>query len=364
MKKLFAAVPVVGLMGIWLASACSSDQGGVVGGGTGGSSTGTGGTTQTGGSSAGTGGTQAGTGGSTGTGGSGTGGSTGTGGGGTGGSTGTGGSGTGGSTGTGGTVVDASAGTGGREAGPAMDAATAPPDVAENLMAVAAPLNGVMLTGPCVVEEQASVCHTVAANAACPANNDRALAGVLTTDRTVRLGGNPGQQYTITLHIQGEVESKQYPGGVDQEATLTSPRADGWIVGGTPTTADNYNVYMIRVTNPNAPTAAPVNYYMNSLQNPGRSNHTTYGIDYLTGTRAGTEFKVMGGSTLRLVAGDSNCDMIKNCGPIENNGTVCSGPIVMTNIEPDVLRLNPNFNFTTPYNGQWLAITVKNVTSP
>jgi hypothetical protein len=72
----------------------------------------------------------------------------------------------------------------------------------------------------------------------------------------------------------------------------------------------------------------------------------------------------MGGATNRKVAGDSNCDMIKNCGPTENDGTVCSAPIVITTLEPEARTLNPTFNFTTPFNGQWLVMTVKNVTSP
>jgi hypothetical protein len=176
---------------------------------------------------------------------------------------------------------------------------------------------------------------------------------VITTDKTVTLGGTMGTDYTVTLHIQGVVESKSY-GGMDQNQTAQSPKADGWCVGGSPVTTDAYNVYMIRVTNPGA---AKTDYFLNSLQPPGVPNHTTYGIDY-TAT-----IKAKGGATIRLVAADSNCSMIKNCGP-EVSGTTCRAPIAMTGIEPDAISLNPSFNFNTAYNGQWVVMTVKEVTSP
>jgi hypothetical protein len=93
------------------------------------------------------------------------------------------------------------------------------------------------------------------------------------TDRSITLGGTLAQSYTITLHIQSEVESKQYPGSTDAEGTSQSPRATGFATAGTPTTTDGYNVYMIRVMNPGA--SPPSDYFLNSLQPPGVSNHTT-----------------------------------------------------------------------------------------
>jgi len=113
-------------------------------------------------------------------------------------------------------------------------------------------------------------------------------------------------------------------------------------------------VYMIRVTNPGA---AKTDYFLNSLQPPGVPNHTTYGIDYTA------KIQAQGGATIRLVAADSNCSMIKNCGP-QVSGTTCLAPITMTGIEPEAITLNPTFNFNTPYNGQWVVMTVKGVTSP
>jgi hypothetical protein len=170
--------------------------------------------------------------------------------------------------------------------------------------------------------------------------------------------------YTIQLHIQGEVEAKTYTGTTDQNAAAQSPKADGFSMGGTPTTANDYNVYMIRVTNPGS--TAHTDYFLNSLIGPGVSNHTTYGIDYVTGgiVTALPGIRAMGGASLRLVAGDSNCDMIKNCGPSQNDGSVCAAPIIMSAIEPTAVTANPAFNFSTAYNGQWLVMTVKSVTSP
>ena len=221
-----------------------------------------------------------------------------------------------------------------------------------DLKAVAAPLNGAMLTGKCLTDSAQSVCQT--SNMGCPGANqaDPALSGIITTDKTITLAGDAATTYTIKLHVQGEVESKRYNGGLDQEDSAGSPKMDGFCVGGTPTGADAYNVYMVRVSNPKQ------DYFLNSLQDPGVSNHTTYGMDYTA------EIKANGGATVRLVAADSNCSMIKNCGPMVNNGNVCAQPIVLQNMEPEAVSINPGFNFGTAYNGQWIVLVVKDVTAP
>jgi hypothetical protein len=319
MKKLFVAAPMLVLAGALIVQSCGTgDQGGVMGGGghkgDGGKGEGGSGEGGMGTGGMGTGGMQMGMGGSNmGMGGMGTGGM----------QMGTGGMGTGGS----------------------------------DLGAVAQVLDGKMWVGPCLRDTQAAVCATVPQGTACPGANTAGsgLAGVLTTDRTLTLGGTSGTQYTITLHIQGEVESKQY-GGMDANSTLTSPMANGFCIGGTPTTNDAYNVYDLRVTNPGG--GATTNYFLNSLQAPGVSNHTSYGIDYTA------SIKAMGGATIRMLAADSNCSMIKNCGPTVNDGNTCAAPIILQNIEPSAIAANPTFDFTKVYNGQWIVMTVKSVTSP
>src|SRR5262249_11569684 len=123
------------------------------------------------------------------------------------------------------------------------------------LLDVARALDGQMFLAPCLRDTQAAVCATV--NGVCPNTTatDVALRGVLMTDRTITLGGIPGTSYTIALHVQGEVEAKRYTNTMDQESMLPSPMADGLGVGGVPTTADAYGVYLLRVTNPGAATS-------------------------------------------------------------------------------------------------------------
>jgi len=132
---------------------------------------------------------------------------------------------------------------------------------------------------------------------------------------------------------------------------------DGWRVGGVPATNNAYNVYMLRVTNPGSTTK--VDYFLNSLDPPGVENHTTYGINYMTPATGNLAFTFQGGATVRIVAADSNCSMIKNCGP---SPTGCAAPIVIQSVEPVAMTKNASFNFTTAYNGQWVTVAVKSVT--
>ncbi len=244
------------------------------------------------------------------------------------------------------------AGTGGAAGGTtsgSLGGGTSGGDLKET---VAGQLNGAMLLGPCVNKTAESVCQTNKNGTACPGGNaDAALSGYLSTDKTITLGGDPTKLYTITLHVQGEVESKKYDGGADQSAVGGSPKADGFCEGGTPSNGDAYNVYMARVTSPKK------DYFFNSIQPPGVSNHTTYGIDYTA------KLKANGGSTIRLVAADKNCSMIRNCGPQENSGNVCSAPITLQGIDPVALSKNPTFDFTKAYDGQWVVMVVTDVTA-
>jgi hypothetical protein len=244
-----------------------------------------------------------------------------------------------------------SAGTGGSSQGGVptggVPAGGAPPSLKD----VAAPLDGAMLVGKCLTDSAASVCQT--SSDGCPPANpgDPALSGAITTDKKLTLAGDPNKEYSITLHVQGEVESKRYNGGQDQNGVAQSPKADGFCVGGTPTGGDAYNVYMVRVSSPEQ------DYFLNSLQTPGVSNHTTYGIDYVA------KITAKGGAEIRLVAADSNCSMIKNCGPMENNGNTCAAPIVLANVEPSAIAKNTSFDFSKAFNGQWIVLTVTDVTS-
>jgi hypothetical protein len=231
--------------------------------------------------------------------------------------------------------------TGGATTGGAAGGATDPSMIADTL-------NGQMLKGPCQSDFDPLVCKT--GNCTGQDNADFALSGALTTDKTITIAGDPAKTYTITLHIQGEVEAKSYGNTGDQEKSKQSPMADGFQVGGTPTKGDAYNVYMLRVTSPKQ------DYFFNSLIPPGVSDHTTYGIDYTA------QVKATGGTTMRLVAADRNCSMIKNCGP-NNNGGTCNAPITIANVDPVAKAKNPTFNFNEPFNGQWVSIVVTAVTA-
>jgi hypothetical protein len=231
---------------------------------------------------------------------------------------------------------------------------------------VGKPLDGKMLLGPCLRDTSAAVCATV--NGGCPGANasDPALSGVLTTNAMITLGGDPNTSYTIVLHVQGEVESKNYNGGTDLASTGSSPTMNGWrypagTTNPTPSNTNAYNVYMLRVTNPGS--TAHQDYMLNSMDPPGVENHTTYGMDYTT-PAAGMPgaLVVKGTAKIQLVAADSNCSMIKNCGPTQNDGNTCAAPITLQNVEASAKTLNPSFNFSTAYNGQWIVLTVKSVT--
>jgi hypothetical protein len=206
-----------------------------------------------------------------------------------------------------------------------------------------------MFLGKCETDNNKTVCHTPKPGEACPPNNDPATGGKLTTDKTITLGGDPTKVYTITLHVQGEVEAKDYANGMDQNNNAAHPKMDGFYVGGAPRPG-TYNVYMARVSAPKR------DYFFNSILPPGVSDHTTYLIDYTA------QIKANGGATIRLVAADSNCDMIKNCGPTPNGTELCAQPLVMSNVDPVAVSKNPGFNFATAYNGQWIVMVVTNVT--
>jgi hypothetical protein len=86
-----------------------------------------------------------------------------------------------------------------------------------------------------------------------------------------------------------------------------------------------------------------------------------YGLNYTTPTSGNLAFTAQGGAMVRIVAADSNCSMIKNCGP-NPPGNACPSPIIIQNVEPTSVTKNSSFNFTTAYNGQWIVLTVKGVT--
>jgi hypothetical protein len=263
--------------------------------------------------------------------------------------------GTGPTAGTGTTAGTSSGGTsaggtsaGGTSAGGTAAGGTSGGDLKET---VGGPINGAMWTGPCLTDSSKTVCQT--APGACPPKNanDPAVGGQLTTDKTIKLGGDPATTYTITLHVQGEVEAKGYINGMDQNNQAAHPKMDGFYTGGVPESGNDYNVYMARVSDPKQ------DYFFNSVKPPGVTDHTTYLLDYTA------KIKAKGGASVRLTAADTNCSMIKNCGPTPNGTTLCAQPLIMTGVDPVAMSKNPTFDFTKAYNGQWLVMVVTDVTA-
>ena len=159
----------------------------------------------------------------------------------------------------------------------------------------------------------------------------------------------------LKIHVQGEVESKTFNGGVDNSSMgSTTSSLDGLRTGGKPVTTDGYNIFLLRITGYEG--GLTTNYYLNSLGPPGASTHTTYRVDY------SFTIPVEGQSVVRLLASDPNCSEIRNRGPFPNDGNTCAAPVVVPNIEPTAQALNPGFSFTAPYNGQWLVITATDAT--
>lgn len=250
--------------------------------------------------------------------------------------------------GSGGAAGSATGGMSGSATGGGGTGGGAPVDLKET---VAGTLNGAMYLGTCGNNSNQTVCQT-GGGMACPAKNqaDPPLGGKLTTDRTITLGGDPTKTYTITLHVQGEVEAKGYSNGMDQNNSAAHPKMDGFYVGGTPQSGDDYNIYMARVSSPKQ------DYFLNSIKPPGVTDHTTYLIDYTA------KIKANGGATIRMTAADTNCSMIKNCGPTPNGTTLCAQPLTMQNVNPVAVSKNPSFDFNTAYNGQWIVVVVTDVT--
>jgi hypothetical protein len=252
-------------------------------------------------------------------------------------------SGSGGTSGSGGSAAGGATGggtTGGSGGG-------APVDLKET---VGGPLNGAMYLGACGTNSNQTVCQT-GGGMACPAKNsaDPPLGGKLTTDKTITLGGDPTKTYTITLHVQGEVEAKGYINGSDQNNSAAHPKMDGFYTGGAPQPGDDYNIYMARVSAPKQ------DYFLNAIKPPGVTDHTTYLIDY------SAKIKANGGATIRMTAADTNCSMIKNCGPTPNGTALCAQPLVMQNMDPVAVSKNPSFDFSKAYNGQWIVLVVTDV---
>ena len=328
----------------------AGDSGGT--GGTGGA-TGTGGTTGNGGR-----------GGTTGVGG-GTAGVTGSGGrGGTTGTAGTGGS-AAGTTGRGGTT--GTAGTGGSAAGTIGTAGTTGTGGATGNVvcdSVKAALDGFQYLLPCGADQSYSVLVCQNPRPACTYNNSEYLVqGTCNGDKKFTIAGTSAQSCTITLHVQGIVEPKRYFTGTNRcttyfgmpyEGFAQGPAAGGVTSGCYPNTSGNYNVYMMHVSDSTTVLGTNVTgtrYYWNAINKT--EAHFSYKLDYTTPT-----ITIKGGTTLWMLADDSNQSAIKNCDTtsIDQATTAAGGkcnPLMVSG-----LTTAPGPAITQPYGGQFVVLHV------
>jgi len=223
--------------------------------------------------------------------------------------------------------------------------------VAETLTA-ASVMNGQAWLAPCGMTQSYSdlVCRNFpAGTTVCPLGTEYLLSGTVMRNDSVTFGGNPSITYNVTLRLRGVVEPKHYTGCTTNFNTPQEGFASGTTrpAGGTggcyPSTAGNYSVYMLRVSNPER------TYFFNALNKV--EAHNTYPVDYTV------TIPVVGGARLQYLASDSNCSEIKNCAPGSVDGAGGAGHCIPSTI--------PNFTdprITQPYNGQFLRMNVVSVT--
>jgi hypothetical protein len=347
------AIRVWGALALALAAGCGSkstgghDAGatggsaGAVGvGGRGGSAgtggvAGDGGMAGTGGSSTAHGGNPGGAGGGAGHAGTGGGGNAGTGGGGgnAGTSAGTTGAGTGGAA--GGAGTGGNAGTGGAA------------------LSVTAALDGQKYLMPCGPVQSTNwlVCQNYPAavtNKVCPTAGPYLTKGNLMRDDSVAVGGPTGAIYDVTLRVRGVVEPKHYMNGA--MGTPANGTNYGWYVGGEPSTAGDYSKLMLWVSAPVVMQTGTLDgqyYFLNAIEH--NEAHFSYPVDYAV------TFPVAAGATLRFLADDSNCSMIKNCDDTSVDQVI--DPPAKCN-PSTIADLPAGAGIAQPYPGQFIYLTV------
>lgn len=280
----------------------STASGGSSGDGSGGNA-GAGGSSARGGSS-GNGGAAGGSGGSTAAGGT-----TGAGGANSGGTTAKGGTtGSGGSVASGGTTT----GTGGSGSGGSTSslAATVVPDLAK----------GFYWEGTCGgdISVDGHNCPMTGTGSSCPGSGRN-------LDTTMKVGGESGKKYTVTIEVRGVAGTRCYQGGkAASTATLKEDDYNNWwYVGGSPYNATGWwNTYELHVTPSTGDPSKDVYYFNNSSNTASSGGDCEREASYLVGYTA--SFPVMGGGSLQFRIHDNNCKAIQNCGKVQEKTAPCS----------------------------------------
>jgi len=176
---------------------------------------------------------------------------------------------------------------------------------------------------PCLPEADpvAQLCPTIANRTqACP-------AGGKVVKQVIQLGGDPNVLYSVTLHIRGVVEPRNYVGGKDG--------GNHFYVGGTGQQPSNYNTYSIAVSAP------AQTFYLNA-----DTKAESYRVMTLDHEKA---IVVQGGASVTLQVVDPDCAMVKNCKAFD---TAQCTPYVVTGVAPDPMA----------FNGQFVQLDVGSVT--
>ena len=209
-----------------------------------------------------------------------------------------------------GTAAAGAAGTGGTaaETGGATTGTGGQPD---DLLGAAAGLHGFRWEIACGAAVGDWSCVDLSAGVqSCPA------AGTQFADKTVTIGGPPGQLLTVELQFRGIMEPNVYSGGTSD--------GDGFYVGGGG--GGHRDIAAIHVSAPEQV------YYLNSVPST-EGPHYALEIDYVK------KIEVSAGATIHLTGGDLDCITDKNC----KQGADPCEPIVVPEVPPYPASFDGNF---------------------
>lgn len=225
---------------------------------------------------------------------------------------------------------------------------------------------------PCYGQQQQDCLTTMGGT--CPSTNGVPFETQgFTQTQTFKLGGTSGSMYQMTFTLNGITEGKYYEKGTRDAGNGAVANADGdagtdtFYRGGNPVAQEHYNIYKMTIKKPDG--SELEHYYLNSFPggNVGRyENHNTFALHYQK------TIPVVGGGSIELFLGDSNCHAVDNCGPGEYNGTctksrnIPSEPNLMLPTKymgKDVASLNTISGAKQPYHAQLIHITVNSVTA-
>jgi len=215
--------------------------------------------------------------------------------------------------------------------------------------------------------QQAQDCLTLPNGMACPNQSGAFEQQGFTQTQKFTLGGTSGTMYNMTFTLNGISEGKYYQGGKRDAGDAAVANADGdagtdtFYTGGMPVAQEHYNIYKMTVKKPDGTELQ--HYYLNSFPpNVGRyENHNTFALHYTK------TIPIVGGGSIELFIGDSNCHAVDNCGPGEFNGSctksrnIPSEPnlVIPTKYQgKNVADLNTITGAKQPYHAQLIHITV------